>query len=66
MLGIRLGEFVEIILVNFPAESLTEVENLDSISPCYISYVYEGGAYSLFNVGMVGSLRMDVDGYLWE
>lgn len=34
ILGIRRGEFVEIILVNFPAESLTEVENRPSISPC--------------------------------
>ena len=33
MLGIRRGEFVEIIRVSFPAESLTEVENRESISP---------------------------------
>jgi len=33
MLGILLGEFVETILVNFPAESFTEVENRENISP---------------------------------
>jgi hypothetical protein len=33
MLGIRRGEFVEIIRVSLPAESLTEVENRESISP---------------------------------
>ena len=34
MLGILRGEFVEIIRVSFPAESFTEVENRESISPC--------------------------------
>lgn len=33
MLGILRGEFVEIIRVSFPAESLTEVEKRPSISP---------------------------------
>ena len=36
IVGIRRGELVEIIRVSFPAESLTEVENRDSISPCTI------------------------------
>jgi hypothetical protein len=33
MLGIRRGEFVETIRASLPAESLTEVENRERISP---------------------------------
>jgi len=39
MLGILRCEFVEIILVNFPAESFTEVENRESISPLISAYL---------------------------
>lgn len=33
ILGIRRGEFVEIILVSLPAESFIVVENRENISP---------------------------------
>ena len=38
MLGIRRGEFVEIIRVSFPAESFIEVENRENISPLTSAY----------------------------
>ena len=69
MLGIRRGEFVEIIRVSLPAESLTEVENRESISPCQNPSAFRcfgdtGVNYALIYIRLIGCLCMDVDGDL--
>ena len=53
ILGIRRGEFVEIILVNFPAESFTEVENRPNISPFTMSATDGRITYALINIGLI-------------
>jgi hypothetical protein len=66
MLGIRRGEFVEIIRVSFPAESLTVVENRESISP-YSNYQHAPARHRLCGVppDLCTTGRMPVNECRW-
>lgn len=65
ILGIRRGEFVEIIRVSFPAESFTDVENRESISPYHKSALLVRSGRGMIRPGLCMSDRMPVNECRW-